>query len=336
MGAQPSVAVWMGGPSGEREISLLSGTAVAEALQQRGYPVTRVVIGERGGWAIDGARPRPLAEVVGELQRGAEVVFPALHGPFGEDGTVQGLLETLGLRYVGSGVCASALAMNKILARRVASALGVRVAPGVAAGAGNLEEGLARVEAAAAHMAFPVFVKPACLGSSVGVTRVREPAGLHGALAAAVTAGGGVLVESAIAGIEISCPVLEEGVSGPRALPLIEIAPKGHDFFDYEAKYTAGMTDEICPARIDEAAAARVARAAVLLHREFGCRSLSRSDFILPADAEPVFLELNTLPGLTPVSLFPLAARTAGLDYAELCEVLVRSALVPWVGPWRR
>ncbi|MBI4880794.1 MAG: D-alanine--D-alanine ligase, partial [Planctomycetes bacterium] len=320
MAAKPSVGVWMGGPSGEREISLLSGAAVADALQARGHAVTRVLIGEQGDWSIDGARPRSLADVVRALQQGPEVVFPALHGPFGEDGTVQGFLETLGLPYVGSGVCASALAMNKILARRVASALGVRVAPAVAAGAGESSEGLACFAAAAARMAFPVFVKPACSGSSVGVSRVREPEHLGTALAAALAEGGGVVVETAIEGVEVSCPVLEDGACGPRALPVIEIVPKSHEFFDYEAKYTAGMTDEICPARIALAFAERAARAALLLHREFGCRSLSRSDFIIPADGEPVFLELNTLPGLTPVSLFPLAARTAGLDYGELCS----------------
>lgn len=328
MAAKATVAVWKGGPSGERAVSLVTGESIAAALRQRGYPVIEVEITSNLGFAIDGAAPVRPERAVELLRPRVDVVFPALHGPFGEDGTVQGFLEVCGLPYVGSGVAASALAMDKILTRRVVESLGVRLADAVEGGPRHRPRALEELEQGARRLTLPCFVKPACSGSSLGVTRVREAAEFGGALERALAEGGRVLVESGVAGREVSCPVLGDAWCSPRALPIVEIVPQGHDFFDYEAKYTAGGTDEICPARVDDGTARELTRLALLVHQELGCRSLSRSDFIVPADGgAPVFLEVNTLPGMTPLSLFPKAAATAGMPYGAMLESLVEGVV---------
>lgn len=327
MDAKPGVAVLLGGPGGEREISLLSGNAVADALEESGYPVLRVEIGEDRRWIVGDAAPRHPEEGVASLRKRVEVVFPALHGELGEDGTMQGFLETSGLAYVGSGVEASAVAMNKELTREIARGRGLAVADGHCDGPCRSASELDRFVAAATDLSLPVFVKPVRAGSSVGVSRVDRAEELRGAIERAFLECDRVLVEQAIEGTEASCPVLGDASRDRRALPVIEIVPHDHAFFDYEAKYTEGVTDEICPGRFDSDLAGEVARAALLMHDALGCRSLSRSDFIIDRDGRPVFLETNTLPGLTPVSLFPKAATAAGMTYSELCSALVEGVL---------
>jgi D-alanine-D-alanine ligase len=256
-----------------------------------------------------------------------DMVFLALHGGIGEDGTLQGFLDTCGIPYVGSGVAASALAMDKGLSRRIATSLGLRVAPAVEGFVGRADARAGLLNAAA-RLALPLFVKPNGSGSSVGVSRVAKAAELGEAVARAAAECAQVLIESAVAGREVSCPVLGDAHRDARALPVVEVVPKRQAFFDYRAKYTEGETEEICPARLEAAATKWLQAAAVRLHDALGCRSLSRSDFIVPADGgEPVFLEINTLPGMTPLSLLPLAARTEGMSYERLCAHLVEHAL---------
>ncbi|MFH0946830.1 MAG: D-alanine--D-alanine ligase [Planctomycetota bacterium] len=326
MNDKPRVGVLMGGPAGEREISFLSGQAVAAALESRGYPVIRVEITERLAWSLAGGAAVSATQAGSRLLETCDVLFPALHGRFGEDGTLQGFFETVGLRYVGNGVAASALAMNKDLSRRIAASLGVAVPEGRVGPLRCSDQEVQQFVRVAGNLGMPLFVKPTCAGSSVGVSRVEDLEDLADAIRSALAEGGRVLVEKAVHGVELSCPVLEGRDGVARALPVIEIVPKMDAFFDYHAKYTVGMTDEICPARLDPELACRVQEQAVLVHQEFGCRSLSRSDFILDGET-PVFLELNTMPGLTSVSLFPKAAEQEGISYAELCEQLVLSAL---------
>jgi D-alanine-D-alanine ligase len=224
-------------------------------------------------------------------------------------------------------VAASALAMDKGLSRRIAASLGLRVAPAVEGFAGRADARSGLVNAAA-RLALPLFVKPNGSGSSVGVSRVERLADLDGAVARAAAESTHVLIESAVEGREVSCPVLGDAQRGARALPVVEVVPKRQAFFDYRAKYTEGETEEICPARLDAEATHALQAAAVRLHDVFGCRSLSRSDFIVPKEGgEAVFLELNTLPGMTPLSLLPLAARTEGMSYERLCAHLVEGVL---------
>ena len=317
------VSVWMGGPSAERAISLQTGDGVARALAEAGFVISRVEISERLEWVIDASPPLALTEALPRLLA-TDVVFPALHGPFGEDGTVQGFLETIRTPFVGSGVAASALAMDKVHARTVAAAAGLTIAPAVAGSAAD------ELESRAASLSRPLFVKPVRLGSSVGISRVTDDDDLGAAIRAALAEDTRALVEQGVVGVEVSCPVLDDPTVGPRALPVVLIAPKENAFFDYEAKYTDGATDEICPAPIEDALAERLQELAVRAHVEFGCQGLSRTDFIVPdlaTDADPVFLELNTLPGLTAVSIFPRAAAAAGLSYGDLCRTLVEEAL---------
>lgn len=325
-GSKARVAVCSGGPSSEREISLLSGRSVLAALREAGHVAIGVEIGRDGRFAFDGGATVELERALPLLRSSADVVFPALHGAFGEDGTFQGLLECAGLRYVGSGVAAAALAMDKDLTRRIAQSYGVTLAPGVAARNVHGAQAVARLVDEASRLTFPLFVKPSRSGSSVGVTRVGDAAALARAIAAALEHDDCLVIEQGIAGIEVSCPVLGDAGVDARALPVVEIVPKAHDFFDYQAKYTAGHSDEICPARIDAAATRAIQQASLMLHDAFCCRSMSRSDFIVPAHGDPVFLELNVLPGMTPLSLLPKSAATAGLTYPELCSHLAQGA----------
>ncbi len=350
------VAVLMGGPSPERDISLQSGRQVVRALDPARYDVLPVEITRDGQWlprpdllrlaspapagdppparGAAGAQPagtalvaahRRIDEVVGG--GAVDVAFIALHGPYGEDGTVQGLLELLGLPYTGSGVLASALAMDKLRSRQVLQANGVPVPAYVVVDGGrwpgNRDEIAARV---ARDLGYPCVAKPNAVGSSIGVGIVRDAAGLQEAIEAALAYGVVVLVEEYLRGTELTCAVLEEPDTGlPRALPLVEIVPK-REFFDYAAKYEPGNSKEICPARVPAAIARRAQQVALRVHRVLGCEGFSRVDMFL-AGHNIVVLEANTIPGMTAGSLIPLAARTAGIEFPELCNRVIASAL---------
>jgi D-alanine-D-alanine ligase len=245
----------------------------------------------------------------------------------GEDGVLQGALEAAAIPYVGCGIAASAVAMDKLLSRCVARSIGLEVANGVEGGPDDSRAEIDRVVRACAALGLPLFVKPACSGSSVGVTRVTDRAELGAAIATALREGGRVVVEEGIAGSEVSCPIVGDAGRDSRALPLIAIVPKGHDFFDYEAKYTSGHSDEICPAPVPESVARVVSSAAKAMHDALGCRGISRSDFIIRADQSVVFLEINTMPGMSQLSLVPKALAAAGIDFADQCVAWVDGAL---------
>ena len=300
-----TVAVLMGGPSAEHDVSLKSGRGVVEALRRRQWAVEPVVIARTGSLADAGDATRRM------LQRVApEVVFIALHGPFGEDGTVQALCEELQLPYTGSSAAVSRLGMDKVASRRRFEEAGLIVPRWWTAEPSD---------AAVLRRSFPypIVVKPTGQGSSVGVSIVRTPAELPAALRAAGEYGSPVLIEEFIDGREVTV-----GVFAEEPLPVIEIRPR-QPFFDYTAKYTAGFTEYLVPAPLDPDTAKTVQEAALRAHRALGCRHLSRSDFILARDRVPVLLEINTIPGFTPTSLVPKAAACIGLSYDELCEQLV-------------
>lgn len=314
------VAVLMGGPSSEHEISLTSGRQVAAALALGG-PTDSITIERDGSWRFGQDAPLPLGAALSRLVASTDVVFPALHGVFGEDGTVQGLLEAAGLPYVGSRVAASALAMDKRRAKAIYRDAGLPTPRAVGLAPGD--QGTAREPDWASL--FPCVVKPSASGSSCGVS---FPPSAEAARADAVRhleAGLEVVVEVVVTGRELTCGVLEHE-DGPRPLPVTEIVPTaGYAFFDYAAKYTPGATSEITPAEIADALREEVQALAVRAHRALGCRDMSRTDFLLD-EGRPTLLETNTLPGFTPTSLLPQAAETAGMSFSALVEHLVARA----------
>ena len=258
-------------------------------------------------------------------QRRLDVVFVAIHGRWGEDGTIQGMLELLGIPYVGSGVLASALAMDKVMAKTVLVASGLSVPRGFVVAAAEWPTQQESLVARANEIGLPLVVKPVRQGSSVGVVMVDRADQLLPAVQAGFALDERVMVEERLQGTELTVGVVGDG-DGLQALPVIEIATKA-EFFDYRAKYDPALTDEICPARISGELAAQVQAVALEAHRALGCRDLSRTDMIATADGRVVVLEVNTIPGMTANSLLPKAARVAGIDFGELCAMLIEAAL---------
>ena len=299
------IAVLMGGKSAEREISLKSGRAIEASLRRQGCTVT----------AMD-----PDETVAEQLRREKiGLVVNALHGRGGEDGTIQGLLEILGIPYTGSGVLASAIGMNKVMTKRLLSAHGIptptfsvlRSPRGSAAGPRGLPVGLK----------CPVVVKPSSEGSTIGVTVVESRDGIQAAYAEAFRHGPEILVEEYIRGHEVTAGILDEA-----PLPLIEIVPK-EAFYDYQAKYTKGMTDYLVPARLPRDVTQTVQGLALRTHQMIGCRGCTRVDFRVDPEGKPFVLEINTVPGMTETSLLPKAAESAGISYDQLVARIVRSAM---------
>ncbi len=345
-----SIAVLGGGRSPEYGVSLISAAEVCKGYLDRGNRVLPVWIdrnGEahlceemQGGARLEApdlerrgraVRPFPVSEAFRALKaRGVDLVFPALHGPFGEDGFIQTLLEAAGLRYVGSGSCASALGMSKRRSRLLFRGAGLPVAPGLEPRPAFCREARASDLLAAlerAGIGFPLFLKTDRSGSSLGVARIEEPDALEEALLQARRDPEGWVVEAEIRGLELTCAVLGHAEGPLEALPVVEIRPRGRRFFDFEAKYDSGKVEELCPAPSIDAATERAVRGlAIRAHEVLGCRGFSRSDFILGPEG-PVLLETNTIPGLTPESLLPKAARAAGLEFEMLLERLAREEL---------
>lgn len=305
-----TLALLCGGNSSEREVSLMGGSQVWEALDKAKYDVRRY-------------DPRSdLAKLVAEAAE-IDAALIILHGANGEDGTVQGLLDLLGIPYQGSGVLGSAVAMNKLAAKRLYAQAGLPVPDYV-----DLRQGEpVDTRALADRFGLPLVVKPATGGSSVGISIVRSTDRIRPALELAFTHDATVLIEAYIAGRELTGGVI--GNERLEALPIIEIIPdKHHDFFDYEAKYTAGVSEEICPAPIDAELTAQAMELAKAAHRALFCRGYSRSDMILRG-REIFLLETNTIPGMTANSLIPRAARTAGMSFSQLLDRLVELSLEP-------
>ena len=300
------VAVLMGGISAEREVSLHTGEQVLRALEARGHRVVTLDTADLG--------------FIEKLRNGGfDVAFICLHGRGGEDGTMQGLLEILGLPYVGSGVLASALAMDKVASKHIFAAAGLPTPPAVALTA--MPDDTASI---ISDLGAKLVVKPVSEGSSVGMSIVHGPDELLPALELAFGHDDTVLVEAFVAGAEVTIGVLGNDVV--EALPTLEVVPE-HEFYDYESKYVPGMSRHIIPARVSEQARAECQRIALDAHRTLGCRGMSRSDTIVTQAGEVYLLEVNTIPGMTRTSLLPDAARAAGIEFPELCERLVALAL---------
>ena len=303
-----TVALLSGGISSEREVSLNSGKQVFAALDKEKYTILRY-------------DPKTdLQRLVADATQ-IDAALIILHGPFGEDGTVQGLLDLLDIPYQGSGVLGSAVAMNKLMSKQLYQQVGLPVPSYLALKRADTVD----PAGISARLGLPVVIKPVQGGSSVGMSIVRSEKDLPGAIQKAFDYDTAVLVEAYIDGIEITGGVL--GNSDPEALPLIEIIPdKNHEFFDYEAKYTAGVTQEICPARIDAALTEKARTYAVMAHEVLGCRGYSRTDLMLKG-RDLFVLETNTIPGMTATSLFPQAAAAAGLPFGQLLDRLIELSL---------
>jgi D-alanine-D-alanine ligase len=323
------IVVLTGGTSAEREICLMSGKKVTAALSRDRYKSVLVDLA-----AVAGTRAPDLARILlappGESEDSPEhsaecdglpdVVFIALHGGAGENGTVQGLLELLGIPYTGSGVLASALAMNKIMSKKIFEREGIPTPKWVPL---YMADRASAPQKIVEEVGLPCVVKPACEGSTIGVSIVREREQLESALDTAFEYGREALAEEFIEGIEVTGPVL--GNDDARVLPLVEIAPAS-GFYDYHAKYTPGATEEIVPARIAPAQAEQARRLALAAHDVLGCRGFSRVDMMVNETGVFV-LEVNSIPGLTDTSLVPRAAEAEGISFPELVDRIIELAL---------
>jgi D-alanine-D-alanine ligase len=364
---KPRVAIVFGGRSSEHAVSCATAAGVMRAIDRDVYDVLLIGIAKDGRWVVasedtgslelspghipevdgsgaavlvplstteralrvlePGAPPRALGEV--------DVVFPLLHGPFGEDGTIQGLLELADIRYVGSGVLASAVMMDKHYMKVVFAGHGLPIGPYVVITDRDWKRDAAASMDAVASLGWPVFVKPARAGSSMGITKVSGPEGLSAAIEFAREHDPKVVVEAAIVGREIECGVLEGRDGAPaRASEVGEIeVVQGHEFYDYEAKYLAESDVELsCPAKVSDRVADEIRRISVAAFEAAGCEGLARVDCFYTEHGDVILNEINTMPGFTPLSMYPRVWAASGLDYPQLIDELIQLALARRTG----
>ena len=305
------VGVISGGPNGEHEVSLLTAAGVIQALEEAGHQVVELPLDEQLTASL--------------LARPVDLIFPAVHGAPGEDGTLQGMLDLMGLPYVGSGVEASVLGMNKVLSKQQFRLAGLTVP--------EAHLVTSHTNTATTHeeihrrLGERLVIKPITQGSALGVRLLDEVEQLAEALQEALTLGTPAMVEPFVQGREITVAVLETE-AGISSLPIIEITTPGGTWYDYERRYTPGLAEHIIPAPLSDKLSDTLKEAAIKAHRSLGCRDLSRADFIVTED-NCWLLEVNTLPGMTPTSLYPDAAQAAGMSFKDLTSLLVHQA-------WRR
>ncbi|MDD2553552.1 MAG: D-alanine--D-alanine ligase [Desulfotomaculaceae bacterium] len=306
------IGVLMGGRSSERDVSLRTGAAIYNALQANGYSAVKIDVG---------------FDVVERIKSaGIDLAFLALHGRYGEDGAIQGMLEMLDIPYTGSGILASALAMDKIATKKMLLFAGlptprfltISKLEAMAAGLEKISEQVLQ------EMGLPLVVKAPTQGSTIGISFVRQRDELAEAFALAFNYDPAAMVEQFIEGVELTASVL--GNDAPVALPLIEIV-SATGVYDYDAKYTTGMSEHIIPPRISVGEQNKIKDLAIRAYKAIGCRGLARVDFILAQSGSPYILEINTIPGMTATSLFPDAAKAAGIEFQDLIERLIRLAL---------
>lgn len=348
-----NLAVIFGGKSGEHEISLKSASQVMSALNPEKYNVIPIAITKGGNWLVGEkgkqymAENLPLAQQEGGVSleqsqklvaagngnvfnfsqgdTGGEkidLILPIVHGPYVEDGKLQGMLEMLGIPYVFSGTLASAMSMNKQKTKLVAKSAGLKIAKEIIVSKGkkyNPDKIIAKLN-------LPIVIKPIELGSSVGVSIVKTKEELEEGIKKALEYGNEVMLEQFIKGRELTIAVF--GNKPPKALPVIEIVPKVSAFFDYKAKYQAGGSEEVCPAQVPDDITKKVQKYAVKIFKALGCSDLARADFIWNAESNKLyFLEINTIPGMTGTSLAPQAAKAAGMEFSVFLDKLIGEAL---------
>ena len=338
--AKKRVAIICGGKSSEHEISCVSAGGVLSAIDTNEFEIVLIGITKGGKWLllptdttfaiINGALPQVPesgVEVVitnTSLQAGGkdlaiDVVFPVLHGPYGEDGTLQGLLEMINLRYVGSGVLASAVSMDKSFAKPIFAAAGLKVAPGIVVTSANFS--------LPANLTYPLFVKPARSGSSRGTTKVKDEGQLKSAVAFALEFDTKVLIESAVNGREIECAVLQSNgqtIASPVGQIVID---SKYEFYDFTAKYLDNSMQLVFPTDLPAGVEVKIQESAVNAFNAAGCEGLARVDFFYSNDGQIIINEINTMPGFTPLSVYPKLMQKHGISYQELITKLISSAL---------
>ncbi len=337
-----NILVLMGGKSSEHEISLIGGREVVKNLDKEKFNVLPAIISKDGNrlqlvslnelYELENPldlkgtnkdlvkRANNELESINEIRENIDVVFIAMHGPYGEDGTIQGMLELRGYKYTGSGVLASALGMDKLMFRKVMRSAGIKIPNFLALHSNesrNLDLKLLGKP--------PYFVKPNRAGSSVGASMVNNIKDLREALEIAFEHDETILIDEFIKGTEITCGIL--GNDKLTVLPLVEIRPLLGEFFDYDSKYKESGSEEIIPARISKALTKKIQEIAVKVYKEVGCKGFGRVDFILKDGKYPYVLEINTIPGLTPMSLLPKAAKESGLSYTKLLDQMIEYSL---------
>jgi D-alanine-D-alanine ligase len=349
------VVILFGGRSAEHEISCVSARSVLEALDPERYEAVPIGVTKQGRWALMPAGPPALGSGEGPLPQVTEasgeevaldqdpgaralvaedgsrtqidVVFPVMHGPFGEDGSIQGFLEMAGVPYVGAGVLGSAVGMDKAVQKVLFRAAGIPVVEAEVVHERDWVEDPEAVAARAEHLGFPLFCKPAALGSSVGITKVHEPGELRAAVDEAMRFGRKVVLERSVEGArEIECAVL--GNDDPVASVAGEIVPRGHEFYDYEAKYLDEHGSELLiPADLPAATLDEIQRLAVAAFLAIDCAGMARVDFFVTAEGQVLLNEVNTIPGFTSISMYPKLWEASGLSYPALIDRLVELAV---------
>jgi D-alanine-D-alanine ligase len=308
------VAVVYGGRSGEHEVSLRSAESIMQAMDPERYEIQRFLIDKNGKWSPGPILPEPGANT------DIDVIFPVLHGTFGEDGTVQGLFELADIAYVGAGVMASAVSMDKAMMKQICGQANLPVVDWVVIGRHQID-----VDRVAAAFPFPVFVKPANLGSSVGISKAKNRQELEKALRLAAEFDRKIIIERSIAGREFECSVM--GNDDPKASMPCEIFPS-REFYDYEDKYLLNQARFELPARLPQAEIEKLRRLAIACYRAVECTGLARVDFLREGDTEELYInEINTMPGFTPISMYPKMWEQSGISFAELIDKLITLAL---------
>jgi D-alanine-D-alanine ligase len=341
------VAIICGGRSSEHEISCISAGGVISAIDRSKYQPLIIGITKSGRWVhldenfplriVDGVlpvipenSPAIVADISGFTFNGSplaiDIVFPLLHGPYGEDGTIQGMLEMADIDYVGSGVLASAVAMDKSFAKPIFASHGIKVSEGFTITAQEWRDAAASITKQASSLSYPIFVKPARGGSSRGTSKVKSESELATAVNEALSFDSKVMIENAVVGSEIECAVLEiDGKAQASTVGKISIDPK-FEFYDFQAKYLDGATTIELPAPIPTDVAKSIQEQAVAAFKALDCRGLARVDFFLTANNEVIINELNTMPGFTETSVFPKMWKSSGVSYTEVINHLLESA----------
>lgn len=342
------VAIIAGGRSSEHPISCISASGVLAAIDRSKFELILIGITQSGTWidmrqsdferGSDGLSYVPeggeklIVDIHGikdskGIDLGIDIAFPLLHGAYGEDGTIQGLFEMAGIAYVGSGVLASAVAMDKSFAKPIYADFGLKVADGITVHRDNWNKSKDLEIAKIRALGFPIFIKPARSGSSRGTSKVRDESEISAALEDAFNYDPRVLVEAAVVGREIECAVLQiDSVATASVLGEVRVHPP-HEFYDFEAKYLDGSTTFDIPANLAEPIASAISQAAITAFEALGCEGLARVDFFLSEDNQIIINELNTMPGFTPTSVFPALWEKTGKSYSQLITILLDSAL---------